>query len=582
VCAKDITFCTEDGWCWEYPLPQGNTLHAVAASRVANDVWMAGDDGTILRREALLDGGSVLYRVRAPVRANLHDTWVDDSADVWFVGERGLQLRLGADGGWSQWTTTAATWRAIARAAELWVAGDDCTLARFTNGAWITTGQPSGCTAACDLASLSVTPDGGLLVAGGSGNIACAFAFKGTAWTTIFVGTAPPFTSIVEHEGAIILASSSGMWVSDGGVPSALNSSAVITLAQSPGGTLWGVGTGGLVASFPDGGVAAPATVVGHTFDYRGLAFTPDGVGHLAGAAGALARLLSDGGVVSDWIQPAPVPISWADVWAVNGNRVVAAGGGTSRALRTGDGVWTINPAPLGYQPNDIWADLQYDVITASYNALWEDGSITQAFPAWGATGPVLTAVWGFSANDLLVGGINYSPVLHRGPFRTASWSPVVLPMEPDGGVWDIHGLEDAGKAWLGAGNADGPVFLFEVDGGVSVEFSTAAPIRGVFAVAVDDVWAVGLRASIAHKTDAGWLNVDSGILPDAGVNWAAVWATPTEAWVVGDLGEVVRLERGGVFREWPGTRRPLRGAHSQPGLGVWAVGDGAILHRRP
>ena len=45
--------CSEDGWCWSHPLPQGNSLHAVC-SMSADVAWAVGDEGTVLKTT---DGG---------------------------------------------------------------------------------------------------------------------------------------------------------------------------------------------------------------------------------------------------------------------------------------------------------------------------------------------------------------------------------------------------------------------------------------------------------------------------------------------------------------------------------------------
>ena len=39
--------CSQDNWCWENPLPQGNDLYR-AWGRARNDVWFVGAYGTLL------------------------------------------------------------------------------------------------------------------------------------------------------------------------------------------------------------------------------------------------------------------------------------------------------------------------------------------------------------------------------------------------------------------------------------------------------------------------------------------------------------------------------------------------------
>ena len=39
--------CSADGWCWEVPKPQGNTLRGAWANG-ESDIWAVGDHGTAL------------------------------------------------------------------------------------------------------------------------------------------------------------------------------------------------------------------------------------------------------------------------------------------------------------------------------------------------------------------------------------------------------------------------------------------------------------------------------------------------------------------------------------------------------
>ena len=154
----------------------------------------------------------------------------------------------------------------------------------------------------------------------------------------------------------------------------------------------------------------------------------------------------------------------------------------------------------------------------------------------------------------------------------------MVLPV--DAGVNEIHGLADAGVAWAVAGNATGPVFFLPSDGGaVEVEAFSTAPLRGVWALGLNDVWTVGAGGYLAHKTAGGWNALPSGT--DAGLN--SVWAQASGALMVGDLGTVRRWDSdgGGLAAEWSGTRTRLNGVSGLAGGPVWAVGDDQVILRR-
>src|SRR4029079_8267397 len=51
--------CSSDRWCWQNPLPQGNTLNAVWAAS-AKEVWAVGDYATVLRFDGARWGGAAL------------------------------------------------------------------------------------------------------------------------------------------------------------------------------------------------------------------------------------------------------------------------------------------------------------------------------------------------------------------------------------------------------------------------------------------------------------------------------------------------------------------------------------------
>jgi hypothetical protein len=61
--------CTEDGWCWAHPLPEGNTLLAVWGAASA-DVWAVGERGAILHWD-----GQRWSPVASPTQEFLRCVW---------------------------------------------------------------------------------------------------------------------------------------------------------------------------------------------------------------------------------------------------------------------------------------------------------------------------------------------------------------------------------------------------------------------------------------------------------------------------------------------------------------------------
>ena len=591
-CARDTRFCTEDNWCWELPSPQGNTLRAVSAYG-NNDVWMVGDHGTILRRE-----NGLLYRVRSPTHLNLYGVFAAGPDDVWIVGEGGLRLHL-FQGTWRSNTPDSITpsLRAVTRdlSGKIWAVGDDCTLASTTDGlGWLTDPKPLGCdNVICNLYALIPSATGGLHAGGGGSEQywRCAVSYSAGTWTVLtrnFDGTI--FQSIVEYEGAVLYGSASGVFelASDGGLPIERTANPLTAIALDPAGMLWGAsGTnadGGDIEFLTDAGWEA-IPLRGKRWRYLGLDFTGNGQGHAVGLLGNLAKI--DPGpakAVSEW-NGASSPSGYTDVWASDVNAVHAVGEYGLHGERFGSGAWVFERS-IAYYPQDVWSPGGTDFSSVGgTNSLYTKraGSLqlVPSVPDFGSVSSTLSAVWGFGSTDVLVGG-NGSDAgvsrMYRGTGTPGgAWQTLVLPV--DAGVNEIHGLADAGVAWAVAGNANGPVFFLPSDGGaVEVEAFSTAPLRGVWALGLNDVWTVGAGGYLAHKTDGGWNSLRSGT--DAGLN--SVWAQASGALMVGELGTVLRWDSdGGLAPEWSGTRTRLNGVSGLAGGPVWAVGDDQVILRR-
>lgn len=86
--------CSEDsagagaGWCWRYPLPQGNDLHNVWGT-AANNVWAVGERGVILHWN-----GTDWAGVPSPTTAALYGLHGSGPADVWAVGAGGVTVHF--------------------------------------------------------------------------------------------------------------------------------------------------------------------------------------------------------------------------------------------------------------------------------------------------------------------------------------------------------------------------------------------------------------------------------------------------------------------------------------------------------
>src|SRR5262245_26005951 len=91
-------FCSQGGWCWEDPLPQGNILRGVWGTS-ATDVWAVGEAATLLHFD-----GSTWRRINFGTDVtNIESVWGSAPDDVWAAGNYGVIVH------WDGSTWTMAT-----------------------------------------------------------------------------------------------------------------------------------------------------------------------------------------------------------------------------------------------------------------------------------------------------------------------------------------------------------------------------------------------------------------------------------------------------------------------------------------
>jgi hypothetical protein len=167
-------FCSDDGFCWLNPLPQGDDLRGVWGAR-DDAVWAAGPGGALL----LWDGGRWL-RVALPDGAHANAIWGTAPDDAWAVGSAVLRwdgacwTDVGApvpDGGLTQVHGTAAD--------DVWASGPNGLL-HFDGISWSAAERPPG------------PPPSGLLALAPHrvlvGARAGIWTWDGARWTESFLG----------------------------------------------------------------------------------------------------------------------------------------------------------------------------------------------------------------------------------------------------------------------------------------------------------------------------------------------------------------------------------------------------------
>jgi hypothetical protein len=92
--AADGEICSRDGWCWQWPRPQGAKLTALWGA--GDDLWAGGEGDVVIRRHGgawRYAGGDGLGRVVAVAGRN--------ASDVWALGAKG-ELGHWVNGAWKE------------------------------------------------------------------------------------------------------------------------------------------------------------------------------------------------------------------------------------------------------------------------------------------------------------------------------------------------------------------------------------------------------------------------------------------------------------------------------------------------
>ncbi len=276
-----------DGWCWENPLPQGNTLNAVWASG-ASDVWAVGEVGTLLHFN-----GQYWKTQPTPTRLDLFALHGTGAGDVWAVGEGGVVLHY--DGvSWSIDHVSDAGLALFAVSAlpsgEVFAGGAQGQVhVRSAAGAWsnASTGVLTEVRALKAFAANDV-------YAGGTGATSHAARWNGASWSALMTPGATRIDSLFGSSSAALVSGGAGCNLS------LLSGSAFMPIAAAAACNttakgLAGTGTADLFIVGDDaiwhfdGGSAEPYAA-GTVTKWLGAAALDAGVAVVAGINGGLAR----------------------------------------------------------------------------------------------------------------------------------------------------------------------------------------------------------------------------------------------------------------------------------------------------
>jgi hypothetical protein len=551
--------CSDGGWCWNAPLPQGNDFNAAWASG-PSDIWLAGNAGTLFHFD-----GSSWTKVSSATRADLYGLWGSSPQDVWGIGSKGTVIHWNG----STWSTldvgTTADLKGIfgLDATHIWAVGTAATLLQWSGSAWTGSTIPTSATDSALAAVWASSPSDVWIVAGQS-----LLNSSGATWSTI--------GSLASTPGQAILwgTATDNVWVGQFGMtwhwdgtslaPTSLSSSTGsptlfwgtgptdVNLVLSNGATLhwdgnWQATGGSSWASLRSAVRFDAATMVGG--GEGGAIYLWDGQSWVRSAG---SNFVMAGGVVACGPN---------DVWAV-GNEPTHWDGVEWEAAH---GVLTNNAAWCSAS-NDVWAGSQggSDQIVHWNGTTWQgSGSILPNFNVSGFWGSSPSDVWAVGWDTS--GQSTSTPAIH---WNGSTWTSTTLPtyaiyklwgsasndiwgvgtdiVHWDGGRWSV--VSGPPDLWLNVwGSGPSDVWAVGVAGAMAhwngstwipVASNATENLLAVIGTGPNDVWASGAHGTMLHWTGSSWTAVDTGTSQPL----QTMWITGQDVWA-GTLGAVLRLD---------------------------------------
>lgn len=193
--------CNSANWCWESPLPQGNSL---SASWVApdNTVYAVGDSGTAIKWN-----GAGWFGLDTGTRDSLYAIYGFTADDVWAVGDKGFAAHWNGTY-WARTPTGKTTpLRAVWGAApnDVWAGGDGGEFVRWNGTTW--TSMPHSTTPITSLWGVAAND---LWAVGGDGNIR---RWNGMQWAYIVPPAVATFYDVWgSSANDVWLSAENGFW----------------------------------------------------------------------------------------------------------------------------------------------------------------------------------------------------------------------------------------------------------------------------------------------------------------------------------------------------------------------------------
>lgn len=493
--------CSPDSWCFQQPLPQGNTLYAAVTIKNGGDeeVWAVGAAGMALHLTGQpCMGGYKWAVVPTGVRADLHGIWAAAANDIWAVG---AQDGTAADAPPVLIHWDGTKWKSYAIAPNM---GN--VPATSLNSVW---GSAANDVYAVGSSDLDKTLNVVLHYTGGA------------TWTQV---------DIKDGMGNDLLPDLRDFNVVNG----------------TAAGDVWVMGAAGGFGGPPtiihwDGTAWKDYTNASATGDVFAMTLVGKSIGWAVGSGGLLLRWNG----VSWTVNISPSMKSFYSIKAKDSKDITAVG--DNGALMHWDGIsWKLMTTKMEAKftqyaltnrwiVGDLGGMLYRDDVT---NDVYRLATTTAAGMTGGGT-TAWRAVHGTAADDLWFVGIGGSIQHWNGktldgimPVKGVNVLNGVYAVAPDN-IWAV------GDMGFIVHSTDGKTFT-------AVTSGVTSNLNGIHGVAKDDIWAVGLGVALKYD-GTNWTKKDLPKLPKGEITKKGFWAVWAQAsknvWIGGESGLVLRWD---------------------------------------
>ena len=614
-----------DGWEWQNPLPQGNTLWGIWGSS-PSDIFAVGNAGTILHYN-----GNAWTHMNSGTTANLHNVWGTSASNVYVVGDAGTILHYNGSSWASMTSGTSQTLHGIwgSSATDIFAVGTAGGIIHYDGSAW----SPMVNTTAvrpCSIWGMSSTD----VFAAGTGveeyygtTISCGaiIHYDGSSWTDM-----PPIDGLERADLWAVwgMSSSDAFVVGDDGHNTPRLSGVVLhyngsawskvyspfdQFGQRALRGVWGssstdvfaVGARGTIGHYD--GSAWSLINSGTLFDLNAVWGTSSSEVWAVGQDGIILHYQDQAGPANLWTRMSSgTTVSLSDAWGSSSSDVFVVGQ-EGTILHYNGSQWQPMPSGTSNTLNGVWGASPADVFAVGDGGtiLHYDGNTTGTWATMASgTSSDIHGVWGSASNDVFAVSYAYQGDIISGTtlhYDGSAWG--VMPGGPPLPHGILYGLcGDAGGNVFAVGSGAGEMgIVLHYDGTQWTEMKPTAlrgwnsSLNAVWGSSPTDVFAVGYEATFGNISGWGW----GAIIHYDGQKWSLVlsglpydlpdvWgSSPTNAFAVGKSwvnehyrGTILSYDGLGWSQQIIMEADGLNSVWGTSSSDVFAVGDnGTILH---